>query len=384
MTSETTTPRDRLAAPTHAEMAELFRLISGYRVSQALYVVATLGIPDLLTDGPRDSDELAQVTGMQAGTLYRVLRFLAGVGIFREEAPRRFALTPLGAGLRADMPGSIRSTALMLLDEVHWTAWGQLRHSVRTGETAFAQVHGVGNFDYFAQHPVTAAVFHQAMTSSTARSGGALAQAYDFAGIRRLVDVGGGHGLLLATMLQAHPTMRGVLFDRPEVVAGARPTLEEAGVANRCEIVGGDFFAAVPPDGDAYLLRQIIHDWDDARATVILANCRQAMGAYGRLLVVERGIAPDLRQALPVLHLDLEMLVNVGGLQRTDAEYAALFTAAGVRLSAIVPLGDAEQFSVFEGESMAPASRDPSQVWAPAGSVHTDPTGEQEQTPTGA
>jgi hypothetical protein len=168
--------------------------------------------------------------------------------------------------------------------------------------------------------------------------------------------VGGGHGLLLATILRAHPAMRGVLFDRPEVVAGA--ALEEAGVADRCEVVGGDFFADVPPGGDAYLLRQIVHDWDDAEAAVILANCRRALRPPGRLLVVERAVAADYRQALPELHLDMEMLVNLGGLQRTDSEYAALFVATGFRLSRIVPLGDAAHFSVFEA---LPAGAAPSE-----------------------
>jgi O-methyltransferase/methyltransferase family protein len=337
----------RVPAAEHRE--ELFRLLAGYRVSQALYVAATLGLADRLADGPVGSEELARATGTHPGALYRLLRFLAGAGLFLEVAPRRFALTPLGAGLRADAPDSIRPFALMLLDEVHWPAWGQLLHSVRTGETAFARVHGAGFFDYLARHPEAAGIFQRAMTSNTAQSGEAITWAYDFGGIGRLVDVGGGQGLLLATVLRAHPAMRGVLFDRPEVVAGAGATLEAAGVAERCEVVGGDFFRAVPPGGDAYLLRQVVHDWDDARAAVILAHCRGAMGRAGRLLVVERALASDHRRAMPELHLDLEMLVNLGGLQRTDAEYGALFAAAGFRLSAIVPLGDAAHFSVFEG-----------------------------------
>jgi O-methyltransferase domain len=263
-------------------------------------------------------------------------------------APRQFALTGLGAGLRADVSGSVRSIVLMLLDESKWEAWGRLMYSVRTGETAFDHVHGIGMFDYLHAHPDSAAIFNAAMTSNTAQSGAGITGAYDFSGIRRLVDVGGGHGLLLATVLQGYPAMHGVLFDRPEVTAGAAALLEEAGVAERCEVVSGDFFAAVAP-GDAYILRQIVHDWDDARATAILANCRRTMQGPGRVLVVERAIASDYRQALQVLHIDLEMLVNLGGLQRTEAEYRALFAAAGLQLSAVVPLGDPQQFSVFEG-----------------------------------
>jgi hypothetical protein len=335
--------------PSPAQLAELDQLISGFRISQAIYVVAELGIADLLASGPQGSDALARAAGADEDALYRVLRFLTGVGLFAEVAPHRFALTTLGAGLRRDVRGSIRPKAVNILDEPHWQAWGQLRHSVQTGEVGFQKAYGMELFEYLRAQPEHAASFNQAMTSNTAQSGGAIARAYDFSGIRCLVDVGGGHGLLLATILQAYPVLRGVLFDQPEVIAGAPPVLEEAGVAERCEVVGGDFFAAVPPGGDAYLLRQIIHDWDDARATAILATCRRALHGEGKVLVVERAIAPDYREALPVLHLDLQMLVLLGGKQRTEAEYGRLFSTAGLRLSAVVPLGDAGQYSVFEG-----------------------------------
>ena len=336
-------------APAPAQLAELSRLVGGFRVSQAIHVVAELGVPDLLADGPKGVEALAAGVGADEGALFRVLRLLAGAGLFEEVAPRRFALTPLGAGLRDDVPGSLRPLARHLPAVPGSRAWGELLHSVRTGEPGFARAHGMGSFDYYRAHPEAAAGFNRAMTGNTAQSGDALARAYDFAGIGRLVDVGGGHGLLLATILRAYPALRGVLFDAPEVVAGAAPALAEAGVADRCEVVGGDFFAAVPPGGDAYLLRQIVHDWDDARATGILANCRRALPAAGRVLVVERALAPDYRQALPVLQLDLQMLVITGGKQRTEAEYGALFAAADLRLRAVVPLGDPLGFSVFEG-----------------------------------
>jgi len=336
------------ASPSPEQVRALQQLVGGYRVSQAIAVIAKLGIADLLAGGPQGSDELARETETDEAALYRVLRLLVGVGLFDEITPRRFALTGLGAGLRADVPGSIRPMVLMLLDDSKWGPWGELMHSVRTGKTAFDHVHGVGFFDYFREHPASAAVFNAAMTVNTAQSGAGIAGVYDFSGIRRLVDVGGGHGLLLATILQAYPAMRGVLFDLPAVVAGAAPTLEAAGVADRCAVVGGDFFAAVAP-GDAYILRQIVHDWDDARATTILANCRRAMEGAGKVLVVERAIGTDYRQSMAELHIDLEMLVNLGGLQRTDAEYGALFAAAGFRLGAVVPLGDPLHYSVFEG-----------------------------------
>ncbi|MDQ6833229.1 MAG: acetylserotonin O-methyltransferase [Chloroflexota bacterium] len=334
------------ATPSPEEVWELYQLIGGFQVSQAIYVVAKLGIADLLADGPQGSDALARATGTNESALYRVLRFLVGIGLFEEVAPRHFALTGLGAGLRTDVPGSLRPNVLMILDEPKWGPWGQLLYSVRTGEIAFDRVHGVGLFDYFRAHPENAATFDAAMTSNTARSGPEITGAYDFSGIHRLVDVGGGHGLLLATILQAHLGMRGVLFDLPDVITGAPALLAEAGVAERCEIVPGDFFTAVPP-GDAYILRQIIHDWDDIRATAILANCRRAMQGAGKVLVVERAIGSDYRQALQVLYVDLEMLVSMGGLQRTEEEYAMLFNAAGLRLSAVVRLG--EHFSIYEG-----------------------------------
>jgi O-methyltransferase domain/Dimerisation domain len=333
---------------TREHFQTLNRLIGGYRVSRAIAVVVGLGIPDLLAGGPRAIDDLAQATETHADALYRVLRLLAGMDLFEETAPREFRLTPLGHGLRSDVPGSMGAMALMHLDSAKWQSWDDLLFSVRTGETAFPHVHGVEIFDYLQQHPDAAEVFQQAMTANTARSGAAITQAYDFSGAERLIDVGGGHGLFLATILQAYPTLRGVLFDQPEVVEGAPISLTAAGVADRCEIVGGDFFAEVPDGGDIYLLRQIIHDWDDARATLILSNCRRAMPASGKALVVESAISEDYQQSLPVLQLDLEMLVNFGGLQRTNAEYSALFAAAGFKLGHVTPLGDSAHFSLFE------------------------------------
>lgn len=350
MKSDSDSSLPQLPSPERTQ--ELYLLMGGYRISQTMYVVVKLGIPDLLADGPRSSDALAQTTGTHADALYRVLRLLVGVGLFDELAPRQFSLTSLGAGLRADVPGSLRATVLMLLDPSKWQAWGHLLHAVQTGECAFHQAHGQGVFAYYDQHPDAARIFQQAMTNNTARSGIAITRAYDFSGIARLVDVGGGQGLLLATVLQAYPAMQGVLFDLPEVVAEAPEVLAAAGVADRCEVIGGDFFATAPQGGDAYVLRQILHDWDDARAVEILKNCQSAMRRLGKILVVESVIAPDYRQAVPILQIDLEMLVNFGeARQRTEAEYRALFAAAGLRLSAVVPLSDMGQFQVFEGVS---------------------------------
>jgi hypothetical protein len=335
-------------ALTPEQFQTLNRLIGGYRVSRAIAVVVGLGIPDLLASEPRTIDGLAQATETHAGALYRVLRLLAGMDLFEEMAPRQFRLTPLGHGLRSDVPGSMGSTALMHLDSARWRSWDDLLYSVRTGEIAFPRGHGVEIFDYLRDHADAEKIFQQAMTANTARSGAAITQVYDFSDAKRIVDIGGGHGLFLATILQAYLALHGVLFDQPEVVAGASAALATAGVADRCEIVGGDFFVEVPQGGDIYLLRQIIHDWDDERATLILANCRRAILSTGKVLVVEGVIDADYQQSLPVLQLDLEMLVNYGGLQRTKGEYRALFVAAGFQLGNVIPLNDSGQFSLFE------------------------------------
>jgi hypothetical protein len=207
----------------------------------------------------------------------------------------------------------------------------------------------MGPFEYFRKNPEASAVFNSAMTSLSARSGTGIVERYDFSGLRKVVDVGGVHGVLLATILRANPTMRGVLFDLPDVVVGAGQVLENFGVRDRCEVVGGSFFGGLPPGGEAYVLRQIVHDWDDDRALAILRNCRAAMTETGKVLVIEREIAAHHREAMRVLHLNLEMLVNVGGMERTEAEYRSLFENAGFRLTTIVPLLDAGGFSVFEG-----------------------------------
>jgi O-methyltransferase domain/Dimerisation domain len=336
-------------APSPQDFGEIGKLVGGYRISQAIYVVVEIGIPDLLAAGPKDCDELATKSNTHAPTLYRILRFLAGAGLFNEVGSKKFELTRLGSALRTDVPGSFDPMVRFLLSEFEWTPWGRLIHSVRTGETAFDHVHGMGSFEYFMKNAEASAVFNAAMTSLSARSGTGIVERYVFSGLRNVIDVGGGHGFLLATILRANPTMRGVLVDLPDVVAGAGQVLENFAVRDRCEVVGGSFFDALPKGGDAYVLRQIVHDWDDDRALAILRNCRAAMTRTGKVLVVERQIVPDHREAMRVLHVDLEMLVNVGGMERTDAEYRSLFEKAGFRLTTIVPLMDAGGFSVFEG-----------------------------------
>lgn len=335
--------------PSPQDFGEVFKLVGGYRISQGVYVVTELGIPDLLAAGPKRCAELAVQTKTHARTLYRLLRFLAGAGLFNEVAPDEFGLTRLGSTLRTDVTGSPVPAVRLWLSESHWNSWAHLIHSVRTGEPAFDHAHGLGVFDYLKKNPDLSAVFNQAMTKVSARSGTCLVRRYDLSGVRTVVDVGGGHGLLLSTVLRSNPALRGVLFDLPEVVAGADQVLKDAGVRDRCEVAGGSFFDVVPQGGDAYILQQIVHDWDDERALAILRNCRAAMKASAKILVIERAIAPDHREAMRALHIDLEMLVNVAGLERTDTEYRSLFEEAGFQLTSITPLMDGIGFSVFEG-----------------------------------
>jgi hypothetical protein len=300
----------------------LLKMMTGYWVSKALNVAAELGLADLLQDGPRSSDDLAATCGVHAPTRYRLLRALASVGIFTEVDGRRFALTPLAELLRSDVPGSMRALARMYGSE-QYRAWGDLLDSVRTGRPAFDRTFGASYFEYLASSPAGDAIFNEAMAGWTTQVAEAVVAAYDFAGVDTVVDVGGWHGLLLATILRAHPAVRGVLFDQPHVVKEAQPRLQAAGVAERCATEGGDFFVAAPAGGDVYVLAQILHDWDDERCRVILGNCRQAMRPAGRLLLVEQ-VLPPANEPSFAKWLDLHMLVLLTGRERTEAEYRDL------------------------------------------------------------
>jgi hypothetical protein len=327
------------------QTAELGQLLSAYRISQALHVAAVLGIADLLADGPRGAGELAEASGSDPDTLYRLLRALASVGVFAELEGRRFASTPLGDGLRSDAPGSLRAMAVVLGTPYLWDAWGELLHSVRTGENAFRHLHGMSVWDFRVEHPEDGVAFDEWMTAQTARIDASLLDAFDFGRFGLVADVGGGRGALLATLLSACPEMRGILFDQPHVVAGAASPLEAAGVADRCELVGGSFFDAVPEGADAYILKWIIHDWEDGEATAILRSCRQAMPDHGRLLMIERILGPP--NARPeAKFMDLHMLVGPGGRERSHEEYDALLGAAGFELEGFTPTSSG--FDVIE------------------------------------
>jgi len=312
----------------------LLQMITGFWISQAIYVAAKLGIADLLQGGPKSSDDLAQRVGASPKELYRLLRFLASVGVFAEDDNGRFTLTPLATALQTDVSGSLHAMAIMYGEEIY-QAWGNVLHSVKTGETAFEHVYKSGHFSYLAEHPAAAAIFNQAMTAFTAQETSAILTAYDFASVDKVVDVGGGQGFFIAEILKANPLLQGILFELPQVIGGAKATIETAIVAERCEIIGGDFFESIPGGGDLYILKNIILNWDDEQSIALLKNCRHAMGTYGKLLVIEAVIPPRNEPSFSKL-LDLHMLVVTGGHGRTEAEFQALFSAAGFRLTNII------------------------------------------------
>ena len=325
--------------------AAMMGLISGYWVSQAVGVVARLGVADQLSRGPRASDDVARSVGAEPRALYRVLRLLASLDVFAEVAPRTFGLTPLGETLRSDTPDSVRNFAITETAPGHWLPWGRLLDSVRTGRPMTYDTLGVGLFDWYAQNPDEAGYFNAAMGNLSALAAGELVRVYDFSTVRTVADIGGAHGVLLAAVLRANPAARGLLFDLPHVIATAREAIAAQGLSERCELVSGDFFEAVPEGADLHLLKQIIHDWDDERATRLLQSCHRALVPNGKLLLVEMVIPPDNRPS-PAQAMDLNMLVVAGGRERTEDEYRQLFQAAGFRLERIIPTHS--PFSVIE------------------------------------
>jgi len=337
------TPQPNQAMPPQLAVLQM---ASGYWVSQSIYVAAKLGIADLLKDSPKSCDELATATGTNAPSLYRVLRALASLGVFAETQPNHFTLTPLAACLQSDVPDSFRAFVI-LLGEEHYRAWGDLLHGVQTGGSPFENVYGMNLFDYLAQNPESAKIFDESMTNASAIESATIAASYDFSSIQTLVDVAGGEGLLIASILKSNPTLKGVLFDRPYVIERAKRFLEAEGVLERCQLAAGNFFESVPEGGDAYILKHIIHDWDDERAIAILKQCHKVMPANGKILVAEQVIPPG-NQPFRGKFLDLHMLaVLPGGRERTEAEYRALFEKAGFKLTRIVPTQD--DMSLIEG-----------------------------------
>jgi hypothetical protein len=314
----------------------MHRLIAGAQVSQAVHVAASLGIADLLADGPRESDDLAAQTDTHASSLYRLLRALAAVGVLHEEDEHRFSLTPEGELLRSDVPGSVRGWAALVGRPYIREAWSALEYSVRTGKNAFQHVHGTDVWSYRAERTEESVIFDRGMQSLTGGVNRALVDAYDFGRFGTIVDVGGGNGALLAALLVEYPSLRGVVFDQDHVVANAAAVLAGAGVAGRCELVAGSFFEEVPSGGDAYTLKSIIHDWDDEKSIAILQVVRRAMGAGAMLLLIERIVDPP-NEGWRTKFSDLNMLVNPDGRERTLEEWETLLQQAGYRLVDVTP-----------------------------------------------
>ncbi len=313
---------------------ELLRWVTGYRITQALYVVAKLGIADQLADGPKDAATLARPAGVLPDPLHRVLRALASVGVLTLDGSGRFGLTRASELLRSDVPNTM-APFVVFQGEESYRAFDDLLHTVRTGETAFDHVFGMGHFEYLAQHPLESATFNAAMAASARIAANPL-DGYEFTGHRTIVDVGGGAGVLLASVLRANPGMRGILYDLPAAVAEAPSHLAAMGVKDRCEIRTGSAFESIPSGADVYLMSRILHDFADEKALVLLRNCRKAVPPGG-LLLLREGVLPETdiprRRAL----LDLEMMAINGGRERTEAEWRRLLGRSGFSLSRILP-----------------------------------------------
>jgi SAM-dependent methyltransferase len=354
MASEKNPSKDRsatvTATPTLPPNLILYQLAVGHYISRALCLAAKLGIADLLKDGPRPYSDLARATGTHAPSLNRVLRLLASAGVFAEDENGNFALTRIGQCLRSDVPDSSRALVMHFAGNRIQENWKDLEYCIQTGEPAYRRR---GITDPFAdplRNPDEEANFDAAMADITRLAAVAVASAYDFSPIRTLVDVGGGNGALLIGILKANLSMRGIVYDQPSTATRAKKHIEENGLAERCQAFGGDFFKEVPAGGDAYILKHVIHDWDDSRATAILRNCHRAIGPQGKLLIVEGVYPARIDQSVEsrgAAANDVNMLVNTGGRQRSEAEFRSLFEAAGFKLTKIVPTG--VRFSVIEG-----------------------------------
>jgi hypothetical protein len=315
----------------------MLHMIFGHFFTQAIYVAAKLGLADRLQAGPRPVDELAAEAGVHPQALQRVLRLLASAGVFSADGEGRVGLTPLADTLRPGVPGSMYDMALLMGRPMHWRAVGELAYSVETGQPSFDHAWGIDLYRHCAANPEDAAIFNGAMGGFAGPTAAAVADTYDFSASRLLVDVGGGVGIYMRTFLNANPALRGILFDQPHVAESARRTLDEAGLAGRCEVVAGDFFQSVPAGGDTYILEDIIHNWDDERAERILGNIHQSMAPGGTLLLVETvippGNGPHFGKQMDVIMLTL----FAGGRERTEEEFRALFARTGFELTRIVP-----------------------------------------------
>jgi hypothetical protein len=323
----------------HSNLDRMLALTRGFRTTQATYVMAKLGLADELAVGPATAAELASKANVNAEALARVLRLAAFCELVRELPGDRFELTELGNLLRGGVEGSIRASAIMLGEE-HYMAWGSLLYSVKTGKPAFDHVYGSPFFDYMAKNPEAQATFDAAMSSGSDVYLAALADAYDFRG-RTLVDVGGGNGSLSAIILKRHPQLEAVIYDQPQVLEAADRYLTEASLRERCRLVPGSFFESVPEGGDVYFLSNIVHDWDDERASQILRNCRAAMNPSAVVLLLE-AVVPEHGTPSAATLYDVNMMVLLTGKERTQTQFESLLRAAGLGLHKVTPVSETE------------------------------------------
>lgn len=337
---------DALATETLPAHVQLINMARGANLAMIIHAAAKFGLADHLASGPKTAEELAGPTRTHAPSLYRVLRTLASLGVFTEDAQRRFHLTPLGEALKAGAPGAARATILTLAGRTFWQGMGNFTYSVETGKSGFEKFLGMPVFDYLAQHPEEASLFNETMIGVHGDEPPAVAEAYDFSTIRVLMDVGGGSGNLLTTILGRHAGVRGILFDLPHVVEDAKPIIQARGLSDRIETRGGSFFEPIPSGADAVMLSHIIHDWSEEQCVAILKNVRSAMPKDGKLLLVEM-VLPHGDAFHPGKMLDMIMLVGPGGQERTEEEYRELYEKAGFRLTRVVPTKSPA--SVIEG-----------------------------------
>jgi len=326
------------AAEPLASQKTMLAMLTSFWISQLLFVIAKLGVADVLVDGPLSVEAIAEKVGAAPAFLRRALRALASVDVFAEGSSGRFRLTPLAQTLRADHPDSLRAFALMIASNYNWQAWSALEHSVTKGANAFEHANGVPFFKYLEQHPHEDRIFSASMAALSAMENAAIAKAYRYGKLHRMVDVGGAHGHLLTTILERHPKLQGVLYDQPQVIEQALldSYINAPTVRARCTAVGGDFFESVPAGADAYLMKYILHDWDDEQCIRILSHCCAAMVPTGCVLAVEHVIAPGNRADWAKL-VDVNMMVTLGGRERTREEFHDLFARAGLRLKRVIP-----------------------------------------------
>ena len=340
MTTTTSTPKARQpSALSHVPPAiAMLRFLGGFRIARIIYVVAELGIADLLVDGAKTSAELAQATQTHESSLYRVMRSLASVGIFAQDDDGKFKLTPSAEYLAGDTPGSLRDAIKFLGQDWHWQVWGELPYSIKTGKPAFDRLFGQGLFEYYL-NPEAAETASNSKVSISSRASNSLMDNYDFSSTSTLVELGifAGAGSTIIPLLKAYPEMKGILLDFESAIAVAQPAIEQAGLTERCQLVSGNCVETVPSGGDTYILMFVIHNWDDEQAIKILQNCREAMTDTGKLLLVEM-IMPEGNEPFVGKLIDLESLLTTpGGRERKEDEYRDLLVKAGFKIARIIP-----------------------------------------------